>query len=104
VLVETTSEVSESTYTVTSGADEPRTVIVEHARKPNAELDSEAKPEETTATAYRFRVAVKPHESVDLHVGERANLSERVVLNALQFRSDYIISLSKYAPNLEDKL
>ena len=108
VLVETTSEVSESTYTVTNGADEVRTVIVEHARRANAELDTKSdsapKPEETTATAYRFRVVVKPHESADLHVGERANLSERIVLNALQFRSDYIISLSKYAPNLEDKL
>ena len=104
VLVETTGEVSENTYTVTNAADEPRTVIVEHPRKANAELDSEPRPEETTATAYRFRVAVKPHESVDLHVGEKANLSERIVLSALQFQSDYIISLSKYAPNLEDKL
>ena len=104
VLVETTSEISESTYTVTNGADEPRTVIVEHPRKVSAELNSEPKPEETTATTYRFRVAVKPHESVDLHVGEKANLSERVVLNALQFRSDYVINLSKYAPDLEQKL
>ena len=104
VLVETTSEISESSYTVTNGGDEQRTVIVEHPRKANSELDSEPKPEETTASAYRFRVLVKPHESVDLHVGEKANLAERVVLNALQFRSDYVINLSKYAPDLAQKL
>jgi hypothetical protein len=108
VLVETTSEVSETTYTVTNGADEARTVIVEHARKANAELDSKSdsapKPEETTATAYRFRVNAKPHETVDLHVGEKANLSERIILNANQFRSEYLVNVTKYAPDLETKL
>jgi hypothetical protein len=108
VLVETTSEISESTYTVTNGADEQRAVIIEHPRKASAELDSEPesapKPEETTAAAYRFRVIVKPHESVDLHVGEKAILAERVVLNATQFRTEYIVNLSKYAPNLEERL
>ena len=104
VIVETTGEFSENTYTVTNGADEARTVIVEHPRQANAELDSEVKPAETTATAYRFRVNVKPHESVDLHVGEKANLSERVVLNASQFRSEYLVNASKYTPDLADKL
>ena len=104
VLVETTSEVSENNYTVTNGADEARTVIIEHARKPNAELDSEPKPEETTATAYRFRVIANPHQTVDLHVGEKANLSERIVLNSNQFRSEYLVNVTKYAPDLEDKL
>ena len=61
-----------------NAADETRTVIVEHARQPSSELDSDDKPEETTATAYRFRMAVEPHQSVDLHVRERANISERV--------------------------
>jgi len=104
VLVETTSEVSENNYTVTNGADEARTVIVEHARKPNAELDSEPKPEETTATAYRFRVTVKPHEKVDLHVGEKANLSERVRIDTTQDRSAFILNLTKFAPDLEAQL
>jgi hypothetical protein len=104
ILVEATSEVSESTYTVTNGADEARTVIVEHARKPNAELDSEPKPEETTAAAYRFRVNVKPHETADLHVGEKANLSERVRIDTSQDRSAFIVNLTKFAPDLETKL
>jgi len=104
IMVETTSEVTESTYTVNNTADEARTVIVEHARRANGQLDSEPKPAETTATAYRFRVAVKPHESVDLHVGERADLSERVSIDPNQNRSEYLVSVSKYSPALEDKL
>ncbi len=44
VLVETTSSVTDTTYTVTNAADETRAVIVEHARQPRSELDSDTKP------------------------------------------------------------
>ena len=79
-------------------------VIVEHARKANAELDSDPKPAETTATAYRFRVAVEPHQQVELHVGEKANLKERVVIGVDNFASEYLVNVSKYTPELEAKL
>lgn len=104
VLVQTTEEVTASTYTVTNAADEARTVIVEHARRPNAKLDSETAPAETTATAYRFREAVAPHQSVDLHVGERAALSETVRIDPNDNRSAFLASISKYTPDLEAKL
>jgi hypothetical protein len=104
VLVEQTSQVTESTYTVTNAADEARTVIIEHARHPNAVLDSEPKPAETTATAYRFRVVVAPHESVDLHVGEKATLAEKVRIDPNNDRSEFLISVSKLVPSLEEKL
>jgi hypothetical protein len=104
VLVEQTSEVSESTYTVSNAASVARTVIIEHARRPGAELNSEVKPVETTATAYRFKVAVEPHQSADLRVSERAMLSERVVINPSQDLSALLISATQLAPGLEEKL
>jgi hypothetical protein len=104
VLVEQTSEVTESSYTVTNAADEARMVIVEHARHGDAELDSDPKPAETTATAYRFRVAVDPHQSVNLKVGEKAALSEKVRIDPDNDRSEYLINVSKYTPELEEKL
>jgi hypothetical protein len=104
ILVETTSEVTENSYTVTNAADETRAVVVEHARRNGAELDSDVKPEETTATAYRFRVAVEPHQSVDLHVKERANLSQTIDIRQSQFRDEYLVNVSKYSPALEEKL
>jgi hypothetical protein len=105
VLVEQTSEVSESTYTVTNAADEARTVIVEHARHGNAELDSEPKPAETTATAYRFREAVDPHQSEDLHVGEKAMLNEKIRITPDNTDwSEFLVTTSKYTPELEEKL
>jgi hypothetical protein len=104
VLVETTSEVSENTYTVTNAADEARTVIVEHTRRARAELTSDVKPAETTATAYRFRVAVAPHQSVDLKVSERANISDEVQIGTQNDNGDFLIALGKYSPVLEEKL
>jgi hypothetical protein len=104
VLVEQTSEVTKTTYTVNNAADEARTVLVEHARHGDAVLDSELKPVETTPTAYRFRVVVAPHESVDLHVGERATLAETVRIDPNFDRSAFLISVSKLVPSLEEKL
>ena len=104
LLVESTTQVDESNYTVTNAAPEARTVIVEHPRKAGATLDSEVKPAETTASAYRFRVVVQPHESVTLHVGERATLKETVRINPNDDRTALIVSVTKLAPALEEKL
>jgi hypothetical protein len=67
-------------------------------------LDSETKPAETTATAYRFRVAVAAHQSADLHVRERALLSEAVRIDPQEDRSVFLIAISKPIPSVEEKL
>jgi hypothetical protein len=104
VLVQQTSQVTDSAYTVNNTGDEAREVLIEHARIPNAELESETKPAETTATAYRFRMAVKPHESADLHVRERALLSETVRIDPDEDRSEFLIAVGKITPSVAEKL
>jgi hypothetical protein len=104
VLVESSKQITESTYTVTNAADEERTVIIEHPRRAGATLDSDPKPAETTANAYRFRVVVKPHESVSLHVGEKAELNEKVTINPNDNRLELLLSVTKAVPGLEEKL
>jgi hypothetical protein len=104
VLVETNSMVAESKYTVANGGDEARTVVVEHTRQAGGELESETKPAETTATAYRFRVPVEAHGSAELKVRERTNLQQTVILNPDLDRTAYLIHVSKYTPELEEKL
>jgi hypothetical protein len=71
VLTETSTDVAEVEYIVHNAAPDPRLVIVEQPIRQGWTLDSDPKPAETTATAYRFRVATKPNESVRLHIGER---------------------------------
>jgi uncharacterized protein YdcH (DUF465 family) len=85
VLVESTNEVTETTYTVTNAADEARTVLIEHARHGDAVLDSEPK-------------------SVDLHVGEKATLAERIRIDPSDDRSAFLIAVSKMVPSIERKL
>jgi len=104
VLVETTSEATETIYTVTDTADKARAVVIEHRRKPHAKLDSQVKPVETTANAYRFRLNVKPHQSAKLKVGERAVLSQTVQIGPAYYGNDFLITMGKYSPVLEQKL
>ena len=104
VLVQQISQVTESDYTVNNTGDDVREVLIEHARRTNAELESETKPAETTATAYRFRVAVKPHESADLHVRERALHPEAVIINPEQDRTALLIEVGKITPSVKEKL
>jgi Domain of unknown function (DUF4139) len=105
VMVQTSSEVTENTYTIANAGDEQRSVVVEHRRRNNAELDSETKPEETTATTYRFKVNVGPHQVTELHVKERANQRETVEIGKrISDGSSFLVTVSKYSPELEQKL
>ena len=104
VLVQQTSQVTDNVYTVNNTGNEAREVLIEHTRIPGAELDSETKPAETTATAYRFRVAVKPHETAELHVRERALLSENVRIDPEEDRTAFLIAVGKITTSVEEKL
>jgi hypothetical protein len=104
VMVETTSSVTDTTYTVTNAGDQTRAVMVEHSRQPRAELVSDEKPAETTATAYRFRTAVEPHKSVDLHVRERADISEKIQIAEQSDNGDVLITTGNYSPALAQAL
>jgi len=104
VLVETTSTVTDTNYVVTNAADQTRAVIVEHTRQPNAELDADVKPDETTATAYRFRLGVDPHQTKELKVREHANISERVQIGTQSDNVETLIAVGDYSPALAEKL
>jgi len=41
---------------------------------------------------------------VDLHVGEKSTRDEKIRINADQFRDEYLVNVSKYAPELDAKL
>ncbi len=104
ILVETTSTVTDTNYVVTNAADQIRAVVVEHSRQPGAELDSDLKPDETTATAYRFRLAVDPHQTKELKVREHANISERIQIGTQSDNVETLIAVGDYSPALAEKL
>ncbi len=76
VLRATSAEVAEVEYLVDNAAPDARMVIVEQPRRAEWDLDSDPKPDEMTPTAYRFRVATTPKQTVRLHIGERHTLDE----------------------------
>jgi septal ring factor EnvC (AmiA/AmiB activator) len=49
-------------------------------------------------------VAVDPHQSSELNVGERADLAEKIVINPDMGRAAFLVTISKYTPDLEAKL
>jgi len=76
VLMLHSTQTAEITYVVHNAATEGRTVVIEHPIRQGFELDNgsaankDPKPEETTPTAYRFRVMTAAGETARLHVGE----------------------------------
>ncbi|WP_263365230.1 DUF4139 domain-containing protein [Edaphobacter bradus] len=82
ILRENRAEVSEIEYLVHNAAPDARTVIVEQPVRPGWKLDSgsgnnnDPQPAETTPSAYRFRVANQPGETVRLHIGQRRTFAQ----------------------------
>ena len=76
VLMLHSMQTAEITYVVHNAASDGRTVVIEHPIRQGFDLDNgnadnkDPKPEETTPTVYRFRVAAAAGETARLHVGE----------------------------------
>jgi hypothetical protein len=104
IIVETTGEVTENSYTVTNAADETRAVLVEHARRNGAELESDTKPVETTPSIYRFKVVVEPHQSAELRVTERFTIEQQIVIDPDNDQTALLIETAKFTPQLAAQL
>ena len=75
-------QTTKKVYTVTNQTDKPRVVVIEHPVRAFWKLtDDTQKPDATTARFYRFRLPLKPHESVELPVTERRELMDSYVLS-----------------------
>ena len=79
VLIEHYRDVNLNDYAVRNASADPRTVLIEHPitrlytlQNPGGTgpEDTSQKPEETTPTLYRFRLAVPAHQTVHLKIAE----------------------------------
>ncbi|HKG21027.1 MAG TPA: hypothetical protein VKC34_03945 [Blastocatellia bacterium] len=83
------------TYTITNQTEKPRIVFVEHPVRDQWALSGDtARPFETTARSYRFRVELGPKESKELPVIERRELMDSYALSTLS-RSEVQIFVSR---------
>jgi len=84
VMIMTREEHESKTYTVSTSDSTARDVVIEHALRPEWKLGEGVKPEETTASLYRFRVKVEPGSSAQLVVEESHPLATRVELSEIE--------------------
>ncbi|HYP26022.1 MAG TPA: hypothetical protein VE262_04820 [Blastocatellia bacterium] len=85
------------TYTITNQTEKPRVVFVEHPVRNRWDLSSDtAKPYETTARSYRFRVELGPRESKEVPVVERRELVDNYALSSLSPRDVQVFISRNY--------
>ena len=70
VLIRSTESRTSVTYTVRNEDISPRTLVLEHPVRDDWKLAGDLKPEEQTASAYRFRIEISPKQTKTLTVEE----------------------------------
>ncbi len=82
VMIRMGEERQTETYTIRNEDTAPRTLVIEHPLRPGWTLSKDTlRPEETTASAYRFRVAIGAKQSATLEISESHPLQTQVELN-----------------------
>lgn len=77
-------KIEKKTYRLSNQTDREKIIYVEHpVRKDWGLADESLKPEKTTDRYHRFRVALKPFETVELPVVERLGLMDSYSLSSL---------------------
>ena len=83
VMVQTEEQREHRVYTVRNSDKAARTVVIEHPLRNGWKLTSDMKPEETTASHYRFRLNIEPEKTASLVVDEVHSFPSRFVLTDL---------------------
>ena len=105
VLVQTRQQAQHETYTLRNTDGEPREVIIEHPVRDGWKLAKDLKPEETTASFYRFRVKVPPNETATLKIDEFEPLESTLALaNVTDDQIKLFFSQKTIKPELEQAL
>lgn len=89
-------------YTVHNADTAARQVVVEHPVREGWKLVEASKPEETSATHYRFRVAVDPSKTNDLTVEEvHADTTTSALTDLTQEQVDVLVAENNVSPELQ---
>ncbi|HEV2961552.1 MAG TPA: DUF4139 domain-containing protein [Candidatus Angelobacter sp.] len=81
VMIQRQEQRDHQLYTIRNTDSEPREVVIEHPVRQGWKLPADLKPEETSASFYRFRVAAKPNETATLKIDEVKPLETRYALS-----------------------
>ena len=102
ILTQTTEVREQKTYVVRNEDATPRTIIIEHPVRAGWKLADGAKPAETSANFYRFRLTVDPHKTAELPVSEFQPVQRTYLLSNLNSQDvDLFIRQKSVSPELE---
>ena len=103
VMILTREQRDNRKYTLHNADTQPRQVVIEHAAREGWKLSEGAKPEETTASFLRFRVAVGPNQTEELKIEERHPEDTEYELSELDDdQVKLIVQQNQITPALQD--
>jgi hypothetical protein len=102
IMIRTVESRSKTIYTIRNEDASPRTVVIEQPIHAGWKLAENVKPEEETATAYRFRVEVKARDSTDFVVEETSPRDSQIMVNNITEKTIESLVLNvELTPELE---
>ena len=105
VMIQTSERRDHQTYTVRNSDTQVRDVIIEHPVRSGWKLANDVKPEETSASTYRFRVKAAAGATSTLKVDEVEPLEQRfAVSNITDDQIVYLASGRVINPEVEQAL
>jgi hypothetical protein len=106
VMIQTSEYRQQTTYTIRDDDTTPRTVIIEHPLRTGWVISKGGpQPEETTSSAYRFRLKIDPKSKVALVLNESRPIEARYELTNLTDDQITLFSRQKSInPAVEDAL
>jgi hypothetical protein len=81
VMIQKREQRDHQVYTVRNSDNEARDIVIEHPLRQGWKLADDLKPEETSASYYRFRINAKPNETTTLKVDEVQPIETRIALS-----------------------
>lgn len=105
IMMRTVESLQRTTYTVRNEDSSARTLVIEHPIRADWKLAADLKPDEQSATAYRFRMDVPAKETKPFVVEENRPTVTRITLTNLnenQFQS--FVTEGVLTPEIENSL
>jgi hypothetical protein len=81
VMTQSSEQRDHQSYLIRNTDSQPRDVVIEHPARSGWKLADGLKPEETSASFYRFRVKADPNRTTELKVDEVQLLERRIALS-----------------------
>jgi hypothetical protein len=105
VMMQSTQERQENTYTIRNRDTLTRTIVIEHPARPGWKLNDDEKPVESSTSFHRFRLTVEPKKTETLLVKEYRPITNSYQLsNVTDDQIKFFLSQKMISPEIEQAL